>query len=80
MTENVENLLLEHMKRFQAGQDRIERTLGELVGRVGHLEVSVASLRSDVSHSEEHIAAISVRLHRLSEGFDRIEKRLELVS
>jgi tetrahydromethanopterin S-methyltransferase subunit G len=79
MTENVENLLLEHMKRFQAGQDRIERTLGELVDRVGRLEVSLASLRTDFSHSEESIAAMSVRLDRLSERFDRIEKRLELV-
>lgn len=27
MTENVENLMLEHLKKFQAGQDRIERKL-----------------------------------------------------
>jgi uncharacterized coiled-coil protein SlyX len=79
MTENVENLLLEHMKRFQAGQDRIERKLEELVNRVGHLEVSVAGLRSDVAHSEEIAASMSVRLDRLGERFDRIEKRLELV-
>ena len=25
MSDNVENLLLEHLKRFQASQDRIER-------------------------------------------------------
>jgi predicted nucleic acid-binding Zn-ribbon protein len=79
MTENIENLLLEHMKRFQAGQDRIERKLEELVGRAGRLEVSVAALRSDFSHADENTASISVRLDRLSERFDRIEKRLELV-
>jgi phage shock protein A len=79
MTENIENLLLEHMKRFQAGQDRIERKLEELVGRAGRLEVSVAGLRSDFSHADENTAAMSVRLDRLSERFDRIEKRLELV-
>ena len=33
MTAVVENLLLEHLKRFQAGQDRIERKLEELVKR-----------------------------------------------
>ena len=48
MTENIENLLLEHMKRFQAGQDRIERKLEEVVSRIGHLEVSVAGLRCEV--------------------------------
>lgn len=79
MTENIENLLLEHMKRFQAGQDRIERKLEEVVSRIGHLEVSVAGLRRDFAHSDENGAAMSVRLDRLNERFDRIEKRLELV-
>lgn len=27
MTETVENLMFEHLKRFQAGQDRMERKL-----------------------------------------------------
>ena len=80
MTENIENLLLEHLKRFQPGQERIERKLEEVVNRIGHLEGSVAGLRRDFAHSDENTAAMSVRLDRLSERFDRIEKRLELVS
>ena len=79
MTDNIENLLLEHMKRFQAGQDRIEPKLEKVVSRIGHLEVSVAGLRRDFAHSDEQVAAMSVRLDRLSERFDRTEKRLELV-
>lgn len=79
MTDNIENLLLEHMKRFQAGQDRIERTLAELVGRTGRIEISVAGLRTDFAHSEADRAAMGVRIDHLSERFDRIEKRLELV-
>lgn len=79
MTDEIDNLLLEHMKRFQAGQERIERKLEELVSRIGHLEGSIAGLRSDFAHSEVNGAALSVRLDRLSERFDRIEKRLELV-
>ena len=79
MTESVENLLLEHMKRFQSGQNRIEHKLEEVVSRIGHLEVSLAGLRGDVAHSDQNIAAMSVRLDRLNERFDRIEKRLELV-
>lgn len=79
MTENVENLLLESMKRCQSGQDRIVRRFEGLVIRIGHLEVSVAGLRRDLAHSDENGASMSVRLDRLSERFDRIEKRLELV-
>ena len=79
MTDNIENLLLEPMKRFQAGLERIERRLEEVVSRIGPLEVSVAGLRRDFAHSDENSAAMSVRLDRLNERFDRIEKRLELV-
>ena len=77
MTDNIENLLLEPMKRVQAGQDRLELRLEEVVSRIGHLEVSVAGLRRDFAHSDENAAAMSVRLDRLNERFDRIEKRLE---
>ena len=29
MAEEIENIILEHLKRFQVGQDRIERKLEE---------------------------------------------------
>ena len=80
MTENIENLLLAHLKRFQPGQERIERKLDEVANRIGHLEGSVTGLRRDFSHSDENSAAMSVRLDRLNERFNRIEKHLELVS
>jgi peptidoglycan hydrolase CwlO-like protein len=76
--ENTENLILEHLKRFQAGQDRIERKLEEVVNRLGNLEISVASLRRDFAHSDENAAATSVRIDRLNERIERIERRLEL--
>lgn len=49
------------------------------MGRVGHLEGSIAGLRKDFAHAEVNGAGLSVRLDRLNERFDRIEKRLELV-
>ena len=39
----------------------------------------MAGLRRDFAHSDEQVAAMSVRLDRLSERFDRMEKRLEFV-
>jgi chromosome segregation ATPase len=79
MTDNINDLLLEHMKRFQSSVDRIENKVDELIGRAGRLETSVASLRSDFAHADENGAAMSVRIDHLSERFDRIERRLELV-
>lgn len=78
MSENVDNLILEHLKRFQAGQERIERKLEEIVTRIGHLEVGVASVRRDVAHADENAAGMSVRMDRMSERIERIERRLEL--
>lgn len=78
MSDNVENMLLEHLKRFQATLERIERKQEETINRLGHLEVSVASLRRDIAHGEEVDASSGVRLDRLSERIDRIERRLEL--
>jgi hypothetical protein len=40
MTNEVENLMLEHLKRFQSGQDRIERKIDELTRRLSNVEVS----------------------------------------
>ena len=79
MTETVENRVLEHLKRFQPGQERIERKLDELIARVGQLELGLTGLRRDFAHVDESGAGMSVRLDRVSERLDRIEKRLELV-
>jgi len=75
MAEKVENLMLEHLKRFQAGQERIEHRLIELTQRVGRMELLLA--RSNAGHDESY-AEQSVRIDRMDERIDRIERRLEL--
>ncbi|OJU91338.1 MAG: hypothetical protein BGO13_10935 [Burkholderiales bacterium 66-5] len=76
--ENVENLLLEHLKRFQASQDRIERKLEEVITRTGHIEIGLAGLRRDLAHADEGTAGTGVRVDRLTERIERIERRLEI--
>ncbi len=44
MTENIENLILEHLKRFQTGQDRIEHELREIKSRLSNLESGQSSI------------------------------------
>lgn len=53
MAEEIGNLRLEQLKRFQVRQDRIERKLEEVVTRLGSLDVSVASVRRDFVHNKE---------------------------
>ncbi len=76
--QQIENLILEHLKRFQAGQDRAERKLDEVIHRLGQLETAVAGLRRDFAHADENAALLSVRLDRMNERIERIERRLEL--
>lgn len=78
MTDNTENLILEHLKRFQAGQDRIETKIDELVLRVGQLEGAILGVKREIVNAEESSVAVSLRVDTLSKRLDRVEKRLEL--
>ncbi len=78
MTEGIENILLEHLKRFQAGQERIERDLREIKTRLSQLELSVAGVRGDIAHSAADQARQQMSFDGMSDRVDRIERRLEL--
>lgn len=78
MTETIDNLILEHLKRFQAGQDRIERELKEIKARLSTLEAGQGSIVQHIGHLASSIAGQQVALDRMSERIDRIEHRLEL--
>ena len=80
MTENAENLILEHLKRFQAGQDRIERDITEMKVRIGNLESGQASIIQHLAHLASGAAARQVRMVSMSELLSRIERRLELTN
>jgi uncharacterized coiled-coil protein SlyX len=78
MTADVENLLLEHMKRFQATLERFERRLEELVGRVANLEAGQALIVQHLAHLSAADAAQQLAYDNLAARLDRIERRLEL--
>ena len=78
MATNVENLMLEHLKRFQATLDRIERKQDELVVRIANLESAVASIMQHLAHLSAADAAQQLATDNISRRLDRIEKRLEL--
>jgi uncharacterized coiled-coil protein SlyX len=80
MTETVENLMLEHMKRFQATLERVERKQDELIRRVANLEGAVASIMQHLAHLSAADAAQQLSIDHISERLDRIERRLELAS
>lgn len=78
MSESIDNLILEHLKRFQAGQDRIERDLREIKTRLSTLEAGQGSVLQHIGHLASSIASQQVSIDHLSERIDRVEHRLEL--
>ncbi len=80
MTDNVDNLLLEHLKAIRADIGTIKMDLKENTTRLGRIEVAVAGLRRDIAHNEEATAEQSLRIDRIADRVERIEKRLELSS
>ena len=78
MTEAVENLILEHLKRFQSGEDRIERDLKEIKSRLTTVEVTQGSLLQHIGQLASSIAQQQLSMDRTNERIERIDKQLEL--
>ncbi len=74
----VENLMLEHLKRFQATLDRIERKLNKHTGRLANLEGGQSAIVQHLAHFSAADAQQQVAIDHMSDRLDRIERRLEL--
>jgi hypothetical protein len=53
MTDNVENLVLEHLRAIRADVARIERKLEDRTQRLGRIELTLACMASAHGHHEE---------------------------
>ena len=78
MTENVENLLLEMMKKIQAEQSAARERHREIIARFAQLEMSVARIGTDNAHAFAEQIQDRHALDAVKERLDRIERRLEI--
>lgn len=67
MTETIENLMLEHLKRFQITQERIEGKLEEVNRRLSNLEAGQASVIQHLGH----LAAADAHQQLASDGLTK---------
>jgi len=49
MTEDIENLILEHLRRLREGQDRMQQDIGDLKFRLGAVERGIAAVQETVA-------------------------------
>lgn len=78
MTENVENLILEHLKRIQAEQAATRASLTEVVSRLGQIETMVGRLLRDNADAYGERIEDRHALDALKSRIERIERRLEI--
>jgi hypothetical protein len=78
MTENVENLLLEHLKKIQAEQSAARERDRELMSRLGQIETMVARIGRDNAHAYAEQVDDRHAIDALKERIERPERRLEI--
>jgi len=78
MTDTIDNLLLEHMKRIQAELSDLRENSREIISRLGRVERTLADHTVTFAEHAVSWAEQSVRLDRVADRLDRIERRLEL--
>jgi hypothetical protein len=72
MNDETTNLVLEHLRRIRASQERMELDLGEMKSRVSALEQTTGQILNS-------IGTVNQRMDRFDERLSRIEKRLDLI-
>lgn len=78
MTENVENLMLEHLKKIQAEQSAARERDQEILTRLSHIESGIARITRDESANYAEIVGDRHVVDKLKERLERIERRLEI--
>jgi len=79
MSENVENLILEHLKKIQAEQAAAKERDGEILMRLSSIESGIARISRDEALNYAEIIQDRHSIDKLKERIERIEKRLGLI-
>jgi predicted nucleic acid-binding Zn-ribbon protein len=70
MTDEISNLILEHLKAVRADQQIMKNDLRDIKARLLSMEIYQAAIHTDSSHTR-------TRLDELEQRLERIEKRLD---
>lgn len=79
MTENVESVIIEHLRHIRGRVDRIAEDMSDIKHRMSSLESAMVLVKREVTAGDETDARQQLSLDRLSDRIERIERRLDLV-
>ncbi len=80
MSENIENLILEHLKKIQAEQAASRERDNEIMSRLSNIESGIARISRDEAMNYGEIIQDRHAVDKLKERMERIERRLEINS
>jgi ubiquinone biosynthesis protein UbiJ len=78
MTADVENLMLEHLKKIQIEQSAARDRDREMMTRLAQIETSIARIGRDNAHAFAEQIEDRHALDALKDRVERIERRLEI--
>ena len=82
MSDNIENLVLEHLRglrnQIEALQVETRADFQEVKHRLTGVESGIAGLRRDSLSTQEDVYRQQAAIDRINERIQRIEKRLDL--
>ncbi len=78
MTENIDNLMLEHLKALRLELADVKADTTDIKSRLRSIDSSMIDLRRNDLHGFEEVARQQISIDQIVERLQRIEKRLEL--
>ena len=76
--ENVDNLVLEHLRHMRTKIDQISEDMREVKHRLATVESSQGSIMQHVGHLATSIAQQQISFDRLTDRIEHMERRLQL--
>ena len=80
MSENVDNIILEHLRHIRGRVDQVADDMSDLKHRMSSLEHAMVAVKREVASGDETDARQQVSIDKLVERIERIERRLEIAN
>jgi hypothetical protein len=78
MSDNIESLVLEHLRAIRSDIASVKDDVREIKSRVNSLEAGQATIIQQIGHLAGTSAEQHVQYDRLLERIERLERRLEI--
>lgn len=78
MTENIESLVLEHLRHIRGKIDKLSEDVETIKLRMQSFDERLLAVERAVVNVHSDLALVNVRLDRIDSRAERIERRLDL--